>query len=75
MPREPKPSGQPSKAPVKFFTESGLEISLGRNGCFIGGDAMYRLTPAEAHKIGMAISRWGLGALQDDEGEPSPAGG
>lgn len=67
MSRDKKPSGKPTRLPVRFETESGMEFSMGKAGCFAGGCCMYRLTPAEAHQIGLAMAKWGLGALQGEE--------
>lgn len=69
MPRKPKPYGRPSLAPVTYEAESGLVFTFKKDGCWVGADAMYRLTPAEAHQMGLTMAKWGLGALQDEEVE------
>lgn len=67
MPRKPKPSGKPTLGPVTFESESGISFVFKKDGCWVGADALYRLTPAEAHQVGLTLAKWGLGASQREE--------
>lgn len=52
---------------MRFHAQSGVEIHLGKNGCFVGACCLYQLTVAEAHQVGLALVKWSRESVQGDE--------